>query len=194
MTRFNHAPWESLRRQNVLAWLSWSCFTLPYEEAKKNRSFMTYLEKTMKTLEARTGTIIPEGYDPEISILRLTLDPVNVSVCILNSNPAKFHCISPIAFVFPLEHDMCALISGHDPKELQLVRFHVCLPPRRASIRLVLFWLSIAPCTDNQAKSRPLLLYALSNGINAWLRNVVYPHQGMSLVSFYMRLIGQKSS
>jgi hypothetical protein len=79
MTRFNHAPWESLRRQNVLAWLSWSCFTLPYEEAKKNRSFMTYLEKTMKTLEARTGTIIPEGYDPEISILRLTLDPVNVS-------------------------------------------------------------------------------------------------------------------
>jgi hypothetical protein len=40
---------------------------------------MTYLEKTMKTLEARTGTIIPEGYDPEISILRLTLDPVNVS-------------------------------------------------------------------------------------------------------------------
>jgi len=40
---------------------------------------MTYLEKTMKTLEARTGMIIPEGYDPEISILRLTLDPVNVS-------------------------------------------------------------------------------------------------------------------
>jgi hypothetical protein len=81
MTRFNHAPWESLRRQNVLAWLSWSCFTLPYEEAKKNRSYMTYLEKTMTTLEARTGTIIPEGYDPEISILRLTLDPVNVSIC-----------------------------------------------------------------------------------------------------------------
>jgi hypothetical protein len=38
------------------------------------------------------------------------------------------------------------------------------------------------------------LLYALSNGINAWLRNVVYPHQGMSLVSFYIRLIGQKGS
>jgi hypothetical protein len=33
----------------------------------------------MKTLEARTGVVIPEGYDPEISILRLTLDPVNVS-------------------------------------------------------------------------------------------------------------------
>jgi hypothetical protein len=78
--RFNHAPWESLRRQNVLAWLSWSCFTLPYEEAKKNRKFMTYLENTMKTLEARTGMTIPEGYDPEISILRLTLDPVNVSI------------------------------------------------------------------------------------------------------------------
>jgi len=41
---------------------------------------MIYLEKTMKTLEARTGMIIPEGYDPEISILRLTLDPVNVSI------------------------------------------------------------------------------------------------------------------
>jgi hypothetical protein len=41
---------------------------------------MTYLENTMKTLEARTGMTIPEGYDPEISILRLTLDPVNVSI------------------------------------------------------------------------------------------------------------------
>jgi len=37
--------------------------------------------------------------------------------------------------------------------------------------------------SDIQAKGRPLLLYALSNGINAWLRSVVYPHRGMSLVS-----------
>lgn len=37
----------------------------------------------MKTLEARTGMTIPEGYDPEISILRLTLDPVNVSYMLL---------------------------------------------------------------------------------------------------------------
>lgn len=28
-----------------------------------------------------------------------------------------------------------------------------------------------------------MLLYALSNGINAFLRSVVYPHRGMSLVS-----------
>ena len=90
--RFNHAPWESLRRQNVLTWLSWSCFTLPYEEAKKNRNFMAYLEKTMETLEARTGMVIPEGYDPDISILRLTLDPVNVSHGLLDQEVPADTC------------------------------------------------------------------------------------------------------
>jgi hypothetical protein len=34
----------------------------------------------METLEARTGVAIPEGYQPDVSILRLTIDPVNVSI------------------------------------------------------------------------------------------------------------------
>lgn len=79
MIRFNHAPWSSLRRQNLLIWLSWSCFNLPLEEAKKNKAYVEYLDKTLRTLEARTGMIVPEGYDPSIQPMRLTLDPVNVS-------------------------------------------------------------------------------------------------------------------
>jgi hypothetical protein len=63
----------------VLVWLSWSCFNLPLEEAKKNKTYVAYLDKTMRFLEARTGMTVPEGYDPEIRIMRLTLDPVNVS-------------------------------------------------------------------------------------------------------------------
>jgi hypothetical protein len=76
--RFNHAPWESLKRQNLLIWLSWSCFNLPLDEAQKNKKYIAYLDKTMQTLEARTGMILPQGYNPDVSILRLTLDPVNV--------------------------------------------------------------------------------------------------------------------
>jgi hypothetical protein len=76
--RFNHAPWSSLRKQNVLIWLSWSCFNLPLEQAQKNKAFTAYLSKTLRMLEARTGMSIPEGYDPEIQPMRLTLDPVNV--------------------------------------------------------------------------------------------------------------------
>jgi hypothetical protein len=76
--RFNHAPWESLKRQNLLIWLSWSCFNLPLDEAQKTKRYITYLDDTLRTLEARTGMTLPEGYNPDVSILRLTLDPVNV--------------------------------------------------------------------------------------------------------------------
>lgn len=33
----------------------------------------------MRNLEDRIGMIVPEGYNSEIPIIRLTLDPVNVS-------------------------------------------------------------------------------------------------------------------
>ena len=77
--RFNHAPWESLRRQNVIVWLSWSCFNLPYEQVQTNEKWHDFLISSLEMLEARTGTTFPEGFDPSIEMLRLTLDPVNVS-------------------------------------------------------------------------------------------------------------------
>ncbi|ORX37879.1 hypothetical protein BD324DRAFT_578355 [Kockovaella imperatae] len=107
-TWFNHAPWESLRRQNVIIWLSWSCFNLPYEDVQNNKKWLDFLDASLKMLEARTGTRFPDGFDPNVEMLRLTLDPVN-------------------------------------------------------------------------AKGRPLILYAVTNTINWFLREIVYPYQGMGL-------------
>ncbi|RSH95841.1 hypothetical protein EHS25_000934 [Saitozyma podzolica] len=37
-TWFNHAPWSSIKKHNVLVWLSWSCFNLPLEDAAPTTS------------------------------------------------------------------------------------------------------------------------------------------------------------
>ncbi|WVQ96095.1 hypothetical protein IAU59_003196 [Kwoniella sp. CBS 9459] len=76
-TWFNHAPWTSLKRQNILIWLAWSCFASTLEEVQANEENNRFLEYTMDLLEARTGTELEEGYNPNIEISRLTLDKVN---------------------------------------------------------------------------------------------------------------------
>jgi hypothetical protein len=106
--RFNHAPWCLIKKDNVLIWLSWSCFNLPLEDARTDPVRSTFLDRSLELLEARTGTTLPEGFNRTISTMRLTMDPVN-------------------------------------------------------------------------AMGRPLLLYAISSGVNWWLREVVYPFQGMRL-------------
>jgi hypothetical protein len=106
--RFNHDPWPSIKKDNVLIWLSWSCFNLPLEDVRANPVWSTFLDRSLELLEARTGTTFPEGFDRTISTLRLTMDPVN-------------------------------------------------------------------------AKGRPLLLHAISSGVNCWLREVVQSFQGMML-------------
>ncbi|WWD20201.1 hypothetical protein CI109_104677 [Kwoniella shandongensis] len=107
-TWFNHAPWSSIRKENILSWLAWSCYGLPLDEVRKNEEYCEFLDYSLDLLEARTGTDFEEGYTPDVEVLRLTLDPVN-------------------------------------------------------------------------ARARPLILYALSNLVNTWLREVVYPYQGMGL-------------
>jgi hypothetical protein len=77
--RFHHAPWESIKRDNVLEWLAWSCFNMEYDHCKTDKDRVTFLENSIDMLEARTGTVFEEGYNGDIKIMRLTLDPVNVS-------------------------------------------------------------------------------------------------------------------
>lgn len=76
-TWFNHAPWDSIKRENVFMWLSWSCFTLPIEDAREDDGKVAFLDEVIETLEARTGWTFPDGFDPNIKVMRLTLDPVN---------------------------------------------------------------------------------------------------------------------
>jgi hypothetical protein len=80
--RFNHAEWADLKRENILIWLSFACFNMTYEETKANDNWCGFLEESVEMLEARTGTRFEDGYNPKLEIMRLTLDPVNVSLLI----------------------------------------------------------------------------------------------------------------
>ncbi len=83
---------------------------MKYEEVKADEQHHEFLLDSLAMLEARTGTLFEEGFEPSVEIMRLTLDPVN-------------------------------------------------------------------------AKGRPLILYAFSNLVNWFLRSVVYPSYGMTMVS-----------
>lgn len=75
--RFDHAPWDSLKRDNILIWVSWICFTLPLETALQNPEHGEFLYWTYSVVEARTGTTFPPGHNPSIRTIRFSLDPVN---------------------------------------------------------------------------------------------------------------------
>ena len=77
-TFFLHAPWESLRKEHARSWLAWACFTMDYAECEEDEGKVEFIERTVKMLEARTGHVLPDGKDPAVKVMRLTLDPVNV--------------------------------------------------------------------------------------------------------------------
>ena len=77
--RFDHAPWERIKKDNMMVWLSWSCYNMRYDEVKADKEKMERMQTTLAMLEARTGTLFEEGYDPDIAIIRFSLDPVIVS-------------------------------------------------------------------------------------------------------------------
>ncbi|KAK9897587.1 hypothetical protein P389DRAFT_58697 [Cystobasidium minutum MCA 4210] len=107
---FLGAPWESLKRDNVLEWLSWSFFGMHYEEIveeykqegsppipKEVQSAgevlaepegddvegaggkMAFVFQGLYMLEARSGMKLPEGRNPNVSCIRLHLDPVKIT-------------------------------------------------------------------------------------------------------------------
>jgi hypothetical protein len=79
ISRFNHAPWERIKKQNILLWLAWSCFGKSLDETMGNPEWAAFLQETLSMLEARTGTVFEDGYDDKLELMRLTMDPVNVS-------------------------------------------------------------------------------------------------------------------
>ncbi|WWC73569.1 uncharacterized protein I206_107541 [Kwoniella pini CBS 10737] len=107
-TWFNHAPWDEIKRRNMEIWLAWSCFGCPLEQVLANEENKKYMEYLIELVEARSGSQFEEGYNDELKVIRLSIDPV-------------------------------------------------------------------------QAKARPLILYVLTNMINLFLQEVVYPYQGMGL-------------
>lgn len=105
---FLGTPWDQLKRDNVLEWLSWSFFGMHYEEIvdeyKKEGSppipkdvqsageiltetevdedagaKMAFVFHGLYMLEARSGMVLPEGRNPNVSCIRLHLDPVKIT-------------------------------------------------------------------------------------------------------------------
>lgn len=104
--RFRKAPWSSIRRHEMYAWLYWSVFNAPFAGIDKvSQAERKVLHEVIELLEYRAGIKIPEGTNPAASPLLLTLDPVRVSwrplvwyVCVALGNAiirrrlvSKFH-------------------------------------------------------------------------------------------------------
>lgn len=86
---FHHAPWSSIRVLEVRKWLYWSIFNadMPPPE-KMPPPHKEALDGALDMLQKRTGTKIPEGSNPNIVPLRLTIDRT-----FINWRPVTFYAI-----------------------------------------------------------------------------------------------------
>ncbi|KAM0746414.1 hypothetical protein T439DRAFT_329860 [Meredithblackwellia eburnea MCA 4105] len=106
---FYKAPFSDIHRGNVITWLSWSLYNQPYEEILEERNQwlkagrpereacdqvdgqgvaielqgeedkLDLVLHSLKLLEARVAKEFPEGTNPKVKPIRLTLDPVKVA-------------------------------------------------------------------------------------------------------------------
>lgn len=78
--RFGKVPWSYLRTQEIYAWVHWSAFNSampPLEELHETRREI--LDETMELIRKCAACPIPEGSNPAVRPLLLTIDPVNIS-------------------------------------------------------------------------------------------------------------------
>ena len=66
----------------MLIWLAWACLGISYEEASTHPRWSEFLDESLGLLEARTGSKFAEGYNQDIEVIRLTLDPVVVRLMV----------------------------------------------------------------------------------------------------------------
>lgn len=105
---FLGTPWEQLKRENVLEWLSWSFFGMHYEELvnewekegcpaipkdvhtaddvltetssdEQAAAKLGFIYHGLYMLEARSAMPLPEGRNSRVSSMRLHLDPVKIT-------------------------------------------------------------------------------------------------------------------
>lgn len=77
--RFHKVPWSSIHKKEMHAWLYWSIFNAPFTSLEAlPQSHQKVLHEVTQLIERRSGSTIPEGSNPAVKPLLLTLDPVNV--------------------------------------------------------------------------------------------------------------------
>ncbi|KAI9001046.1 hypothetical protein BD414DRAFT_473454 [Trametes punicea] len=79
-TWFGKVPWSAIRRHEMFSWLSWSIFNAPFPGIDKvPESHRKVLLEVVEMIEDRAGAKIPDGSNPAVTPLLLTVDPVNVA-------------------------------------------------------------------------------------------------------------------
>lgn len=77
--RFGKVPWSAIHKQEMYAWLYWSIFNQPYTTLEAlPHAHQVALKDVIGLMEARAGCAIPDGSNPAVKPLLLTLDPVSV--------------------------------------------------------------------------------------------------------------------
>ncbi|PCH41076.1 hypothetical protein WOLCODRAFT_137175 [Wolfiporia cocos MD-104 SS10] len=78
-TWFGKVPWSQIHKEDMYTWLYWAIFNAPYAPFDSlPKSHQTTLKEVCQLIEARSGSTFPEGSNPSVRALRLTLDPVSV--------------------------------------------------------------------------------------------------------------------
>jgi len=79
-TWFGKAPWSSIKKHEMSMWIYWSIFNsaMPSPD-KMPQTHRNAVDDALENIEKRSGCRIPEGSNPSVKPVLLTLDPVNVS-------------------------------------------------------------------------------------------------------------------
>ncbi|KAF9446937.1 hypothetical protein P691DRAFT_761187 [Macrolepiota fuliginosa MF-IS2] len=86
---FHLAPWSSIRAVEVRKWLYWSIFNADIPPPDRiSPLHKEAMDNALDMLQKRTGTIFPEGSDPNVVPLRLTIDRT-----FINWRPITFYAI-----------------------------------------------------------------------------------------------------
>ncbi|GBC48764.2 alpha/beta hydrolase protein [Rhizophagus irregularis DAOM 181602=DAOM 197198] len=70
------AKFDQILRGNIEEWLAWSFFASRIEDVRQNTEYLNELYEAISFIENEKKVKFPEGYNPDVRCIRLTLDPV----------------------------------------------------------------------------------------------------------------------
>lgn len=79
-TWFGKVPWSKIHKYEMYSWLCWAIFNAPFTTLDALPSArQTVLREVLEMIEKRAGVAIPDGANPSVKTLLLTLDPVTIA-------------------------------------------------------------------------------------------------------------------
>lgn len=79
-TWFGKAPWSSIHREEMFAWLHWAIFNTRFHSFEAlPPARQQVLREALDMIEKRAGAAIPHGSNPDVRAFQLTSDPVFIA-------------------------------------------------------------------------------------------------------------------